>query len=92
MNVRVVLTAQAREAAGCGETTVALGTDRTVRGLLGALADAHGGRLRSLLLKADGRPHPSVLVVVGDEHVPVDDPRALRDGDAVTVMTPIAGG
>ena len=91
MNVRVRLTAQARDAAGREETTVALGSDRTVRGLLSALA-ASCGPLRPLLLKADGAPHPSVLVVVGDEQVPVGDPRELREADAVTVMTPIAGG
>lgn len=91
MNVRVRLTAQARDAAGCDETPVALGSDRSVRALLGALAAACEP-LRPLLLKADGAPHPSVLVVVGDEQVPVDDPRELREGDAVTVMTPIAGG
>lgn len=91
MNVRVTLTAQARDAAGRGETAVALGSDRTVKGLLAALAEAHGP-LRGFLLRADGTPHRSVLVVVGDEQVPVDDPRELKDGDAVTVMTPIAGG
>ena len=91
MNVRVELAAQARDAAGVGRTTVALGTDRTVRALLGALAAAHG-ELRPLLLRGDGTPHPSVLVLVGDEQVPVNDPRELRDGDAVVVMTPVAGG
>lgn len=92
MNVRVRLAAQAREAAGREETSVALGPDRTVRGLLAALAAAHGDPLRTMLLRTDGTPHPSVLVVLGDEQVPVDDPRELREGDAVTVMTPIAGG
>lgn len=91
MRVRVTLAAQARDAAGTGELSVALGADRSVRGLLGALA-ASCAPLRPFLLKGDGAPHPAVLVVVGDEQVPVDDPRELRDGEAVTVMTPIAGG
>jgi len=92
MNVRVTLAAQARDAAGRDAAVVALGSERTVRALLGALAAAHGEGLRRLLMRADGTPHPSVLVVVGDEQVPVDDPRELREGDPVTVMTPIAGG
>ena len=64
------------------------------RALGGGRGDDDGAvlALRPLLLRADGSPRPSLLVVVGDEQVRVDDPRPLKAGDVVTVMTPIAGG
>lgn len=92
MKLTVRFAAQAREAAGAAQVTVDLDGAATVRDLVLALAARHGEPLRKLLLKAEGTPHPSLLVFVGDEQVRVDDPRALRAGDTVCVMTPISGG
>lgn len=88
MSVTVKYAGQARDAAGTPSETAAAST---VAGLLRELAERREA-LRPLLLRPDGTPRPSLLVVVGDEQVRVDDPRPLRDGDVVTVMTPIAGG
>lgn len=92
MRVTVRYSAQAREAAGTAEEAVDLDSERTVRELLVRVCRAHGNPLRGFLLREDGSPHPSVLVVVGDEQVRVDDPRALREGDVVSLWTPISGG
>ena len=92
MRVTVRYAAQAREAAGRAEETFELDGARTVRDLLVQVARAHDGALRGFLLRGDGAPHPSVLVVVGDEQVRVDDPRSLKDGDVVALWTPISGG
>jgi len=92
MRVTVRYSAQAREAAGAASEEVELDSERTVRELLVRVARAHGSPLRGFLLREDGAPHPSVLVVVGDEQVRVDDPRALKDGDVVSLWTPISGG
>jgi molybdopterin converting factor small subunit len=88
MSVTVKFSGQAREAAGVPALTAAAAC---VAELLKELAGRNEA-LRPLLLRADGTPSPSLLVVVGDEQVRVDDPRPLRAGDVVTVMTPIAGG
>jgi molybdopterin converting factor small subunit len=88
MSVTVRFSGQARDAAGVASlTSVAARVDE----LLKELARANDA-LRPLLLRPDGSPSPSLLVVVGDEQVRVDDPRPLKTGDVVTVMTPIAGG
>ncbi len=92
MRVTVRYAAQAREAAGTADETVELDGERTVRDLLVFVARAHGSPLRGFLLRDDGAPHPSVLVVVGDEQVRVDDPRPLVDGTVVSLWTPISGG
>jgi molybdopterin converting factor small subunit len=62
-------------------------------GTIAALADVLGHRhpsLRRMLLTEDGAVQPTVLIFVGDEQAARD--RLLRDGDEVTLMTPIAGG
>jgi molybdopterin converting factor small subunit len=92
MRVTVRYAAQARDAAGTAEEAVEVEGSRTVRELLVHVARAHGSPLRGFLLRDDGAPHPSVLVVVGDEQVRVDDPRALPDGAVVSLWTPISGG
>jgi molybdopterin converting factor small subunit len=60
--------------------------------LLRRVAKTHGERLSGLVLDAAGELRPSVLVFVGDEQFDLDEPRPLRDGDTVTVMSPLAGG
>jgi molybdopterin converting factor small subunit len=88
MSVTVTYAGQAREAAGTASETSAA---RDVAALVREAAARHPA-LKPLLLRADGSPHPSLLVVVGDEQVRVDDPRPLPAGATVTVMTPISGG
>lgn len=89
MSVTVHYAGQARDAAGTASEVVA--STASIAALLKDLA-ARREKLGPLLLKPDGSPHPSLLVVLGDEQLRVDDPRPLRDGDVVTVMTPISGG
>jgi len=91
MNVTVRYSAQAQAAAGVAAETVALDGARTVADLVKRLAAQHGEPLRNLLLRPDGSP-TAILVVVGDEQVRFDDPRPLRDGDVVSLLTPISGG
>jgi molybdopterin converting factor small subunit len=86
--VTVTYAGQAREAAGTASET---SSAADVAALVRDVAARHPA-LKALLLRADGSPHPSLLIVVDDEQVRVDDPRPLRDGQAVTVMTPISGG
>ena len=66
--------------------------DASVLDLLRRVAKTHGERLSGLVLDAAGELRPSVLVFVGDEQFDLDEPRPLRDGDTVTVMSPLAGG
>jgi molybdopterin converting factor small subunit len=91
VNVTVRYSAQAQAAAGVASESVPLDGARTVRELVARLAERHGEPLRRLLLRADGAP-AAVLIVVGDEQVRFDDPRPLRDGDVVSLLTPISGG
>jgi molybdopterin converting factor small subunit len=79
---------QAREAAGCAAEELEADS---AAALLAAAAGRHEA-LRPMLLRSDGRPHPSVLVIVGDEQRRGDDPRPIPPGVPVTLLTPLSGG
>ncbi len=92
MKVTVRYTAQAREAVGTASETIELDGPVTVHDLVVRLARQHGSAFRRLALDEKGCPHAALLVVLGDEQVRSSDPRALADGDTVTIMSPISGG
>jgi molybdopterin converting factor small subunit len=89
--VSVRYMAQLRHAAGAAGEQVELDRPCSIGEMLTRLAERHGAPFRDLLLDAGGGPHPAVLVFVGDEQAGPDTP-VLRDGDVVTVLTPMAGG
>lgn len=91
MNVAVRYMAQLRQAAGAAAERVELDRPCTAAELLKRLAERHGRPFRDLVLDAAGDPHPAVLLFVGDEQVRAET-TALRDGDVLTVLTPMAGG
>ena len=84
MKITVTYMAQARDAAGTTSESVELGDGATVKDLVVAVTGKHGESLEKIM------DHPSVILVVGDEQVPSD--RTLRDGDSITVLSPISGG
>jgi molybdopterin converting factor small subunit len=92
MQITIEYAAQAKQAAGTGRECLDLAPPLCVRDLLPQLARRHGEALARLLLTADGAPQPALLVFVGDEQVAPDAPRALRPGDVLTILPPIAGG
>ena len=90
MHVTVHYFAQLRRAAGCTVESVDVAPGCTIAALLGRLGALHGNAVRTLLVGADGTPHPSLLVFVGEQ--PAELPQPLREGDQVTILTPMAGG
>ena len=91
MNITVVYSAQAQDAAGTVRETIPVESASLERLLLD-LCQRHGEALKKLLLDAQGRIHPSVLLAVDDEVVPSPAGFSLRDQQTVTILPPIAGG
>jgi molybdopterin converting factor small subunit len=91
MKVSINYLAQVKRAAGVAAEQVELDRPCSAPELAARLAREHGPALRALLLDADGRLQPAVLLFVGDEQVGADA-APLRDGDVVTVLAPMAGG
>jgi molybdopterin converting factor small subunit len=92
MRVSVRYMAQLRTAAGVAGEAVDLDGPCTASDLAARLAARHGEALRRLLLGADGRLCPMILVFAGDAQVGPDEPLVLKDGDVVTLLSPVAGG
>jgi molybdopterin converting factor small subunit len=92
MRVTVRYMAQLRAAAGVAEESVELAGPCTASDLAARLAERHGDALRRLLLGADGRLSPVILAFVGERQVGSGEQLPLKDGDLVTLLSPIAGG
>jgi len=83
--------AQARVAAGVAEETVELEAGCTPADVIVRVAQ-RGENLKRLLLDAEQRPHPSLLVFVGGEQISVNAPQPLKNGDVLEILPPMSGG
>jgi molybdopterin converting factor small subunit len=92
MTITVQYSAQLRVAAGVTSENVAVEDGCTLRQLAARLAERHGQAFRELLLASDGNPRPSNIALVREQMVRWNETRALRDGDVVAFLSPIAGG
>ena len=81
-----------KRAAGTSSEQVDVDEPCRVEDVLQEVAGRHTETLRPLLLDATGDVRPSVMIFVGDRQVTASDSPMLRDGDIVTLMSPISGG
>ena len=92
MRITVNLWGQLKQNVGAGEVELALQDDAaTAAGALRELARSYEEALGKLLLTPQGDVRKSTLLFRGDEQI-VSLDTALRDGEVVTVMSPISGG
>lgn len=92
MKVVVKYLAQVRQAAGMGGEDVEVPSPCSAEELVVRLAGDRGGSLGRILLDGGGRLQPTILLFVGDSQVSRAAPAKLRDGDVVTVLSPMSGG
>jgi molybdopterin converting factor small subunit len=90
MKITVCYMAQLKQAADVGSEQVEVGNPCSIQDLAHRLADRHGDGLRKLLFGANGTLQPTNLFFIGDAQAQPSDP--LKDGDVLTVLSPIAGG
>lgn len=92
MQLTVEFFAQLGRAIGSSSQTFEVEGPCTVQDMLQRLAEEHGEAFRELVLDADGRLRPSILLFIGDRHIPDGASVELHDRDRVLLATPIAGG
>jgi len=90
MQISVHFMSQIKRAAGCSSETVDVPGPMSLRDFLRSLADRHDSTFRGMLLDDAGEPRRTLLLFVGDDHAELD--HELRDGDIVTILTPMSGG
>jgi molybdopterin converting factor small subunit len=92
VRIAVHYMAQVKRAAGRAVEQVELERSCTVQELVVRLAERGTEPLRRLLLDEQGALQPALLLFVGDEQVSAGQTMSLREGDVVTVLSPMAGG
>jgi molybdopterin converting factor small subunit len=90
VHVTVHYMTQIKRTAGCATEGVELPATGSMRELVRTLADRHGPPFRALLVDETNEPRRWLLFFIGDQHADLN--RSLQDGDAVTVLAPMAGG
>jgi molybdopterin converting factor small subunit len=90
MRVTVHYMAQMKRLAGCASEPVEIHVGSCLSDLLVHVAGRHGDAFRAILLDEAAVPRKSLLYFVGEEHAELTRP--LNDGDAVTLLAPMAGG
>ena len=91
MKITVRYATQLKQRAGTDAEELELTEAASVQACLQAVSQRHTD-LQSLLLDANGSLSSTILVFVGDDQI--DDPATatLKEGDVVTLLSPIAGG
>lgn len=90
IRVTVRYCAQARVAAGVASEEVELDGALSPAELLKRISQSRGENLRRMILDANERPHPSVLLFVNGEQISAAV--ALKDGDEIEILPPMSGG
>src|SRR4051794_21931986 len=90
MRVTIHYMAQIKRAAGCSSEEIEIAEPMTLRAFLQTLGQRRDPSFRALLLDDANEPRKSLLFFVGDEHAALQQP--LKDGDAITILAPMAGG
>ena len=91
MKITVRYATQLKQRAGTDAEELELTEAASVQACLQAVSQRHTD-LQSLLLDANGSLSSTILVFVGGDQI--DDPATatLKEGDVVTLLSPIAGG
>src|ERR1051325_12055627 len=90
MRITIHYMAQIKRAAGCSSEEMDAPDGADLRAALRTLGQRHGDGFRTLLLDEANEPRRSLLFFVADDHAELSRP--LKDGDAVTILAPMAGG
>ncbi len=92
MQITVQYEAQARRAAGTGSESIDVADECRVADCIRQVADAHGSRLKPVLINDDGDVQPTLLIFLNDSQIAHHDDIQLSNGDTLTLMPPISGG
>jgi molybdopterin converting factor small subunit len=92
MKVTVHYMAHLKGAAGIGSEAIECDTNCRTSALVQLVAARHNEALRRLLVDGEGRLQPTILLFVNDRQVAYGEDLALKDGDEISFLSPIAGG
>ncbi len=92
MKITVNYSAQLKQAAGISSESIEVDAFCSLQELVTRLAQERGESLRNLLLEPQGNLRKSILAIVNDTQIDRQTPLQLKEGDVVTLISPLAGG
>jgi molybdopterin converting factor small subunit len=92
MKVTVQFTAQLRRVVGTDQMVVETVPNQTLVQLICSLAGTGSDSLKTLLVTEQGTVQPTLLTFLNGAVVRSSQNVTLKEGDILTLMTPISGG
>lgn len=92
MKIKLRYTAQLKDVAKVGTDEMELKENDGIQTLLGELVEKYDKEFGAILFDAKGNYRNSNLIVINQSQVNYAENSLLKDGDKVTIMSPISGG
>ena len=92
MKINLRYTAQLKDVAKVGTDEIELGENDGIQVLLDCLVKKYDKAFGAILFDKDGNYRNSNLIVINQSQVNYAEDSLLKDGDKVTIMSPISGG
>jgi len=92
MHIQLFYFAQIRQEAGTSTIELLLGDQATVLQALTVAVDLHGEAFRKLILTGSNQLQPCIILLVNGIPVPEGIRTILKNGDCLSLFSPVAGG
>ena len=92
MKIKLRYTAQLKDVAKVGTDEMELKENDGIQTLLGRLVKKYDKAFGDILFDTKGNYKNSNLIVINQSQVSYAENSLLKDGDKVTIMSPISGG
>lgn len=92
MKIKLRYTAQLKDVAKVGADELELKENEGIQSLLDVLVAKYDKAFGAILFDKVGTYRNSNLIVINQSQVSYEDNTTLKDGDQVTIMSPISGG
>lgn len=92
MNIRIRFTAQLKDKAGLGTDQIVLNSNEKIQSLLRRLVERYGHDFGQILFDEKGFYRNSNLIALNGFQVNYVENSDLKEGDEVTILSPVSGG
>lgn len=92
MNIKLRFTAQLKDKAGLGTDQIVLNPNEKLQSLLRRLVEKYGHGFGEILFDEKGFYRNSNLIALNGYQVNYIENNNLKEGDEVTILSPVSGG
>lgn len=92
MKLTINYMGQLKQATGIETENIVLESPYSVKDLILQLAEKHGEPLRSFFIDSDHNLNNSIMLIVDDTQIHLEEPLQLKEGSTISFLSPLAGG